>query len=164
MHIHARKLIHYLPRLVLAIGVVAMAVVLISKAGPTTRGQDAPTTPISHLGVATTDMLHLGPIAVDPGDSITALRVPAGRTFVLTDIVTYMDRNATTQGFYADYSLMENDQLKFRSRIPEGGNAGWSQHFTGGLVFAPGSTISIETASLRTAGRFYVQLLGYYVQ
>lgn len=164
MHVHAPKHISRLVRLALIAGVVVMAVILVSKAVQTTSGQDAPTAATTHLGVATTDMLHLGPIAVDPGDSVTALRVPAGRTFVLTDIVTYMDRTATTQGFYADYSLMENDQLKFRFRIPEGGNAGWSQHFTGGLVFAPGSTISIETASLRTAGRFYVQLLGYYVQ
>lgn len=163
MQIHARTLINHLARLTLAIGVVAMLVMLVSKTSPTTSGQDAPTAP-THLGVATTNILQLGPIAIDPGDSVTALRVPAGRTFVLTDIVTYMDRAATTQGFHADYSLMENDQLKFRCRIPEGGHGNWSQHFTGGLVFAPGSAIAIETASLRTAGRFYVQLLGYYAQ
>jgi hypothetical protein len=163
MELNSQKLITNITRLIFVTGMVVAALVLISHTSPTTKGQDAPTAATSHLGVAITDMVQLGPISVDPGDSVTALTVPAGRTFVLTDIVVFTDRAATAQGFYADYGVLENDQLKFRYRVPEGGNAGWSQNFTGGIVFATGSAVKVETASFRTAGRLYVQLLGYYL-
>ncbi|MBI3950229.1 MAG: hypothetical protein HY314_07225 [Acidobacteria bacterium] len=144
---------------VVVVGSLVVALLLVGRGGSLMPGKAASAT-VTHLGVTTADMFSSGLFYVDPGESVTAFRVPEGKAFILTDVIVYSDNTASIRDFFADYGLMENDRSKFRYRVTAGTD--WNQHFAGGIVFASGSAVRVDVNSLFTSGRIFFQLLGYF--
>ena len=114
----------------------------------------------SHLSaIPSNDLVATGGFTVDPGGTFSALTVPRGTTFVLTDVFVFPLVTKSDPDFVVRYRIQEGNRTLFQYNTV-GTNANWSQHFTGGIRFRGGRAVRVVNTSFST-GRTGFQLLGY---
>jgi hypothetical protein len=101
-----------------------------------------------------------GGFTVDPGNTFNAISVPRDKVFVLTDVFVFPLVTKHNPDFVVRYRVQQSNLTKFQYNTV-GTEANWSQHFTSGIVFSPGSTVRVVNTSIST-GRTGFQLLGYF--
>jgi hypothetical protein len=99
---------------------------------------------------------------VDPDKSFVALTVPRDKAFVLTDVFVFPLVEKSNPEFLVRYRIEENAGTRFQYNTV-GTSANWSQHFTSGILFAPGSKVKVVSTEL-SSGRTGFQLLGYFTK
>jgi hypothetical protein len=122
----------------------------------------------SHLSaIPSADIFATGGFTVDPGDAFSALTVPERRIFVLTDVIMFPVVEKNDPDFVVRYRIEEHPPgapigtgSKFQYNTV-GTHADWSQHFTSGIKFAGGTTVTVVNTSFTTS-RSGFQLLGYF--
>jgi hypothetical protein len=123
--------------------------------------------PGSHLSaIPSGDVFATGGFTVDPNQTFAALTVPANRIFVLTDVIVFPLVEQSDPDFVVRYRIEEHAPgapigtgSKFQyNTVGTGEN--WSQHFTSGIKFSGGTTVTVVNTSFST-GRTGFQLLGY---
>ena len=107
----------------------------------------------------TDDLFATGGFTVDPNQTFLALTVPQGKVFVLTDVIIFPLVSTSNPEFVVRYRIEENNLVKFQYNTV-GTATNWSQHFTSGIKFGPGSTVNVVNTDFST-GRTGFQLLGY---
>ena len=108
----------------------------------------------------TDDLFATGGFTVDPNQTFLALTVPQGKVFVLTDVIIFPLVSTSNPEFVVRYRIEENNLSKFQYNTV-GTATNWSQHFTSGIKFGPGSTVNVVNTEFST-GRTGFQLLGYF--
>ncbi len=106
------------------------------------------------------NLFATGGFTVDPGQSFLALTVPQGKVFVLTDVIVFPVVEKSVPKFIVRYRIEENSVNSRFQYNTVGTATNWSQHFTSGIRFSPGSTVSVVSTSFST-GTTGFQLLGY---
>ncbi|SRR6266581_874849 len=122
----------------------------------------------SHLSdVPSGDVFATGGFTVDPNGTFEALTVPEKRIFVLTDVIVFPLVERSDPDFVVRYRIEEHTPnapigtgSKFQYNTV-GTDEDWSQHFTGGIKFGGGTSVTVVNTSF-TTGRTGFQLLGYF--
>ena len=103
-----------------------------------------------------------GGFTVDPNQTFLALTVPGNKLFVLTDVIVFPLVEHSNPEFVVRYRIEENNLTRFQYNTV-GTEANWSQHFTSGIKFGPGSHVNVVNTEFST-GRTGFQLLGYFTR
>ena len=115
----------------------------------------------SHLGQILSNALHAtGGFTVAPGATFNAVKVPKERIFILTDVIVFPVVQKPNPSFILRYRIEEGTKTKFQYNTT-GTSVNWSQHFTGGIPFKPGSKVNVVSTNFSTATAGF-QLLGYF--
>jgi hypothetical protein len=105
------------------------------------------------------DPFATGGFTVDPNQTFPALTVPKGKVFVLTDVIVFPLVEKSNPEFVVRYRIEENNLTKFQYNTV-GTAVNWSQHFTSGIKYGPG-TVNVVNTNFST-GRTGFQLIGYF--
>jgi hypothetical protein len=100
-----------------------------------------------------------GGFTVEPNETFLALTVPNDKVFVLTDVMVFPLVEQSNPEFVVRYTIEENNLVRFQYNHV-GTEANWSQHFTSGVKYAPGSNVNVVNSHFST-GTTGFQLLGY---
>jgi hypothetical protein len=110
----------------------------------------------------TDDLFGSGGFTVDPNGTFTALTVPNGKVFVLTDVIVFPLVEKSNSEFVVRYRVEENNLTRFQYNTV-GTATNWSQHLTSGIKFGPGSKVNVVNTNFST-GRTGFQILGYLIK
>ena len=110
----------------------------------------------------TQQLVASGGFTVDPNQTFPALTVPANKRFVLTDVIVFPLVEHSNPEFVVRYRIEENNLTRFQYNTV-GTETNWSQHFTSGIKFGPGSAVRVVSTNFST-GTTGFQLLGYFTK